>query len=266
MTDARTDLDRLLVATDFSEHARNALLRAAMLPCRDDARKLLVHIVAPGEPPEEIDARLDAERAAVPGVWSTEVREARPGAELVELARRERAQLLVVGAKGEDTFKKLLLGSVSERVMRTSSVPVLVVRGAATAPYARALWAVDARSPSHAGYEAARRLGLPKGAIDVAYARRARISVRPTLALIGEGLVGLDAFLDDHHLDVGERLVGLGDPRQYVLEMLERGRYDLLVVGHRHRSTLGWVMLGSVAESLVRLASCDVLVVPEPSR
>lgn len=57
-----------------------------------------------------------------------------------------------------------------------------------------------------------------------------------------------------------------GDPATALLKELEGGRHDLVVVGTHGRSGLAHLMLGSVAEKLVRHAPVPVLTVPKPSR
>jgi nucleotide-binding universal stress UspA family protein len=56
-----------------------------------------------------------------------------------------------------------------------------------------------------------------------------------------------------------------GDPRSVILDEAARRRADLLVVGTHARSGLAHVLLGSVAEWVIRGARCDVLVA-RPSR
>jgi nucleotide-binding universal stress UspA family protein len=50
-------------------------------------------------------------------------------ATIVQAARRHRAGLVVVGTHGRSGVRRLLLGSVAERVVRTSPCPVLTVNG-----------------------------------------------------------------------------------------------------------------------------------------
>ena len=51
-----------------------------------------------------------------------------PADVIVELAKRERADLIVVGTKGLLGVKRVVLGSHAEKIVRWSTVPVLVVR------------------------------------------------------------------------------------------------------------------------------------------
>lgn len=68
--------------------------------------------------------QLVGERAQVEGV----ITEGSPSAEIVSHARDDDCDLIVMGTHGRGGIDRLLLGSVAERVVRTSNVPVLTVR------------------------------------------------------------------------------------------------------------------------------------------
>jgi nucleotide-binding universal stress UspA family protein len=62
-----------------------------------------------------------------------------------------------------------------------------------------------------------------------------------------------------------KRLLG-GNPAATILEEIERGRHDLVVVGTHGRTGLPHLLLGSVAEKLVQLSPVPVLTVPPPGK
>lgn len=51
-----------------------------------------------------------------------------------------------------------------------------------------------------------------------------------------------------------------GEPYQTIIDTAEAGRYDLIVIGTHGRTRLARLILGSVAERVVRYAKCSVLV------
>ena len=55
--------------------------------------------------------------------------EGHPAEEIVNFAERNEVDLVVMGSLGKSGIERFLIGSVSEKVVRTSKVPVLVVRG-----------------------------------------------------------------------------------------------------------------------------------------
>lgn len=51
-----------------------------------------------------------------------------PGTEIVDYAKRMGADLIVMSSHGRTGLKRILLGSVAERVARTAECPVMIVR------------------------------------------------------------------------------------------------------------------------------------------
>ncbi len=138
-------IEMILVATDGSPASAAASDEAIDLAQRLGAHLLVVNVVNVPEvtaasaifPGTVFSAREDAEsiaRAVVDearrsGVVATYLTwEGQPGEAIVSAAESEAADLVVVGTHGRSVIGRLLLGSVSEYVVRHSRVPVLVVR------------------------------------------------------------------------------------------------------------------------------------------
>jgi len=68
--------------------------------------------------------------ATAAGVFSeSRVLEGNPAAEILRLAREKSMDIIVIGSIGKTGLEKFLMGSVAEKVVRNSPVPVLVVHG-----------------------------------------------------------------------------------------------------------------------------------------
>lgn len=154
-------IQRILVPVDFSEHSRTALRHATELARSYDSGLSLLHIVqqpvypyfyapVPAMPPvEEIQGiRKRAIRAleklideaSDPAIKSeTAVIDGHPATEIVDYARQHECDLIVTATHGLTGLERLLLGSISEQIVRTSPVPVLLVK-----PFGKLL--VDERS------------------------------------------------------------------------------------------------------------------------
>ncbi len=138
---------KVLAPIDFSETSRATLDYAldlvspggTLLVCHvvDDI-PLTYGYVGIAVPPPELTQRLSAEAAremeafvpkALPeGVrLDTRVLHGAPFAGIVRLAEEEKTDLIVMGTHGRTGLKHMLLGSVTEKVVRTSPCPVLVV-------------------------------------------------------------------------------------------------------------------------------------------
>ncbi|MFS8065085.1 MAG: universal stress protein [Byssovorax sp.] len=126
---ASPPMPRVLLSTDFSESASKAAEVARAEARRRGARLYVLHVV---RSPAAVAARAAelAELAAslgkeVPTVPITRV--GHPATEIVRCADEHDVDLLVVGGHGRTGITPALLGSVAERVARTSTRPVLVV-------------------------------------------------------------------------------------------------------------------------------------------
>jgi nucleotide-binding universal stress UspA family protein len=77
----------------------------------------------------------------------------------------------------------------------------------------------------------------------------------------------MDEFLSGTKLPSGlgiEKRLLAGNPAAQILKELERGHHDLVVVGTHGRTGLQHMLLGSVAEKIVRLSPVPVVTVPQP--
>lgn len=151
---------KLLIATDGSEIAHDAAMRAGQLFGEPDAVTVLAVITStPGddaggiegstETPEEAELDIRSEEAAarvaidaivgaLPSSWAQKVTPRIEGGDagpmIVWVAEHEGSDAIVVGSHGRGVFKRLVIGSVSEHVVRHAPCPVLLVRSHAGAP------------------------------------------------------------------------------------------------------------------------------------
>lgn len=140
---------KILFPTDYS-HLSDAALHAATSLARDSgATLLIVHIEEPpiaygggemyyGIPDpdrEEVRRMLHAVKPTDPAVpYEYRLVTGNPADEVVRLAEEEQVDLIVMGTHGRTGFKRLLMGSVAEEVVRRAKCPVFTFKpGAATA-------------------------------------------------------------------------------------------------------------------------------------
>lgn len=148
---------RILVCTDGSRVASRAVREGIELAASVGASAVVLYVTAPFEPPagyetsplaaqierHERDSVRAARRilgsatqyAAKRGVTCRALHVGRypPAATIVETATAERCDLIVMGSHGHGALGQLFLGSVTTRVAATCAVPLLIVRGSATA-------------------------------------------------------------------------------------------------------------------------------------
>ncbi|CCO06982.1 universal stress protein [Desulforamulus hydrothermalis] len=142
---------KILVPLDGSERARKALSHAVELAAKLAAKITLMHVV-PSLPPyvnTAVDRLGQAQQAIVEELMKngqelldqyismfsgnniavdTFIVMGQPADEILEKARAENYDLIILGSRGLGEIKGYLMGSVSNRVSRHASCPVLIIR------------------------------------------------------------------------------------------------------------------------------------------
>lgn len=144
----RFHIRKILVPVDFSEPSDKAVHYARQFAEQFDATLTLLHVVEPALYPAELgyvpfapedleQGRLDGLRkrltdmaVSVGGLVKTEslLRLGRSWKEVVDLAKNDGYDLIILATHGYTGVKHALLGSVTEKVVRHAPCPVLVVR------------------------------------------------------------------------------------------------------------------------------------------
>ena len=139
---------KILVAYDGSDHAIRALDIAIDLASKYGAKLEIVEVVdtaallgigvapIPGEVIQQVynkaksdveNAKAKAQQQGVKDVESV-VLEGDPATAILEYASKNGVDLIVTGSRGLSTFKRIILGSVSTKIVQDAKVPVLVVK------------------------------------------------------------------------------------------------------------------------------------------
>jgi nucleotide-binding universal stress UspA family protein len=136
--------ERILLATDGSEHSRKATAKALDLVQFSGGTLKVVSVLEISPHIYAVAPELTQEKIKLPKQYVTEVkeqatsrgimaegfvREAESADEIIiELARDKNIDLIVMGSHGRTGLKRLLMGSVTERVIGHAPCPVLVVK------------------------------------------------------------------------------------------------------------------------------------------
>jgi nucleotide-binding universal stress UspA family protein len=139
---------RVLVPIDFSDQSREAVSVALQIASRDDpdsgGQVAAIHVLpdlSPAEPGKlwntvKPTSRIEHATTALKD-WlkngdqhldTIDVAIGDPGAEICRVATERGADLIVLSSHGRTGLKRLLIGSVAERVVRLAPCPVLVLR------------------------------------------------------------------------------------------------------------------------------------------
>ena len=186
--------------------------------------------------------------------------------------------LVVIGTHGRTGLSRILLGSVAEKVVRHAPCSVMVVRpDGEPKAFTSVLCPVDLNACSREAMELAAALTAPGGkGITLLHV------VEVPVAYSGEPAVpDFVRDLDRHAAALLEKWAGelrlrttvpvtmrarIGSPGAQALAVLDDDpAIDLVVVGSHGRTGISRVLLGSVAEKIVRHAKCPVLVARKPT-
>jgi nucleotide-binding universal stress UspA family protein len=286
---------KILVPLDGRDEATIALTPALAIARATGASLLLLTVVddgatyAEGTAAEDSLRRLAAELTAGGLTVETRVRVGAPTAGIVDAALDAAADLIAMATHGRGGLARAFLGSVAEHVVAASPVPVLVLRpgGHAMTGVRTILVPVDG-SPGGA-------LALAS-AVALAGSTNARIllvevvvqlaAYRTLDADVYGGLYGGDPAWDDEALEAAKRytaglaerlraagaradgmavMAGALTPSAAVVEAIgataDRVDADLIVMSTHAHTGLARVLLGSVADGLIRHAHRPVLLV-----
>lgn len=202
-------------------------------------------------------------------------------AEILALAANKNADLIVMSTHGRSGFRRLALGSVAERVLHNATIPLLLVReGAAlhtTNPIEHLLVPLDGSSFAERSIPLAVELSTQTGAtltmlrvVQDLDAQNKQIIFKSEEA--AEEAVNQWKLLATRYLDElakGIKAEGVkvssmvlsGDPENLIGTIAETLPADLIVMSTHGRSGVSRWVYGSVANKVLRTASCPVLLV-----
>lgn len=279
-------LERILVPLDGSEVAEAILGQVCRLLRVKDASVILFEAVpVPVQPGVEYapllsDLKAEAERYIVAlerqlqkeGVHARGlVRVGGEATSVLDVARDEKATLIAMATHGRTGLSRFVFGSVAEKVLRASEVPVLLVRSYREAevgadrtpvqeiPFKRILVPIDGSEKSLAVLPHVKTFAKAVGASVLVLG-----VVEPTAegkAGEGEPLVRIavkDLAAEGIPVDP---VVRLGDPASEILDATKRHGVDLLAMSTHGRSGPSRWVMGSVTEKVLRAAAVPMLVV-----
>lgn len=207
--------------------------------------------------------------------YDTDVVQGDPAETIVDYAERYDFDLIVMSTHGRAGLSRYLLGSVTEKVVRLSSVPVLTVRMEEDEelrfPYERVLVPTDGsdvagRAAAHA-IDLASFLGAGIHVLSVVEDDALGPDVRSVLseneieAAATEAIEEIVATAEDRGIEDVTTTVAHGSPADEILAAVEDGDADVVVMGTTGRRGIDRILLGNVAEKTVRSVPVPVITV-----
>jgi nucleotide-binding universal stress UspA family protein len=294
-------IGRILCPVDFSDFSRRALDYAVALARWYGARLTVLHVhhapfpaatqltsLAPVEPvvvtpidleqirsriaaftPAEAQARVPVEPKAAEGDPAREI-----------LAEADAADVIVMGTHGRSGFDRLMLGSVTEKVMRKARCSLLTVPLSAPPPvgavpvlFRRIVAAVDFSEVSMYALRHAASLAAEVDAhltvmhvIDAPERLALWIDRDETTSYVRRWTEGAERHLRNAVSDetreyarVVQR-VETGRAYREILRVADEQQADLIVMGAHGHGVVETMFVGSTAQHVVRAAACPVLM------
>jgi nucleotide-binding universal stress UspA family protein len=289
-------INTILVPTDLSGCAAEALRHAAYLADWHGADLQIINVASrsmhqyeamlKGFPMEEAD--LDAllqpgdgadrhlPRAADLTISQTRIEHVSAPVAIKEYTESHDIDLVVMGTHGRRGTSRLLMGSVAEDVVRTVMCPVLTVRKeTSVAPgqaVRRILVPIDFSEPSQNALDHAKELAMTYGAeihllhVVEEVALPGAYGMEPISFVVPEIIQSTETALADMvKEEVGYEHVRVesvaGYPATTILDYIDEHDIDLVAIATHGRTGLDRLLLGSVAEKVVRRAACPVFTV-----
>ena len=286
----RVQLDRILVATDFSPISTRALDYAVSLARRYESRVYLAHVISPDAYPltapevtvRSVDKQLMEAKTKTQGLLMADRFHGVPYEVYIEtgalwpvldrIIKKYGIDLVVVGTHGMGAVKKVLIGSGAEQIFRQCPEPVLTVGPAVEDRYPterefkNILFATDFGLGAEREAAFAFSLGQEHDAtVTLLYVvRHMEDYSEDGMALKREAIRNQLRELVPEHGDVWcqtQLRMRVGDPAEEILRVAEETSADLIVMGAKHRAGLPGHVPGTKAYKVVTRSHCPVLTV-----
>jgi nucleotide-binding universal stress UspA family protein len=277
-----TRITHILVATDLTDRSELAIRRALQLQQQMDATLALIHVVEPGlmgdlaarrrlDAEAFLDGRIANLAAEIRSRCSCKVAVGDALNAIACEAQVQGADLIVLGEPGKYRYADLFMGTTAERVVRTSPIPVLMVKGVTAGPYRRLLVPFDLSEGARRALTTSLAIA-PTAEVRIVHAWRPPIAtlarqhalpdavrkendeIRASIERVAKGAA---AELPAQHRALNVDMV---EDNPYAVLRSESGWPDLLAMGTHARNRLATDMIGSLARHMLAEAPCDVLV------
>ena len=271
-------MKKILVPVDFSDFSKYALEVAAKLAKQHGAGIVLLHMIgmsdsvlANSELAEEAEAKYFlklakdkikelTEQRHLKGIpVNAVIQNYKDFEEVNHVAQEQNCDLIVMGSHGASGIRELFVGSNTEKVVRSSDLPVMVIKSSPVDfNIQRMVMACDLDLENIPVYKKAEQFAkLNRASLEMVYVHSAganfmgRDDVTQRLEAFKQGLgTDIDIHFYDHN-SVGKGIL------QYCFEK----NADLLVIPTHGRKGLARFIVGSLAESVSNHAKIPVMTI-----
>lgn len=276
-------IERILIPTDLSDFAAQALRYGAMLRERAGSRLTLLYADETYLPVDLLEAPLgyylenapqsreklqqkftEYATAQIGGKFETVVVQDSPARAILNTAKSVQADLVIMGTHGRSGVRRAILGSVTENVLHEIEAPLLTITpllmaGRETA-FSRILCPVNfTYIAREALQEACRFAQLFNAELSVMYVVEGLPANR-----VEQVEQAFRQWVDPQVRDrcrFTKLLVRDGDPAERVLAAAFEQSSDLIVIGAQHKYFSDATVIGTTTQRITRFARCPVLTI-----
>ena len=285
-------IEKLLLPTDCSEFSEGAIREAVNLAKTCSSKLFVVSVIETNPEYESIAPQLieKAEKETRQHLESVKNRAAKEGVDceiiarqgedpykyIVDEAAKHQVSMIIMGRRGRKGLKRLMMGSVTAKVIGHSPCNVLVVPRAARLEFRKILVATDGSKYSNAAASEAVAIAKRCGANLIAASVVPYESISPLGIVHSEmqwelvteesrkaaesNIKNVKEIAEKEDVKI-EELILEGRPYEAIINAAKEKRVDLIVVGSHGRTGLDRLLMGSVTERIIGHADCAVLVV-----
>jgi len=269
-------MEKLMVATDGSDYSESAIREAINLARICSSRLFVVSIVTTNlefqtvvpqvMEKEEKEARehLDSVKswAAKEGIECDVIDRLseEPFQDIIDLAEKNKVDMIIVGTHGRTGLKRLMMGSVTAKVIGHAHCNVLVVPLHAKVECRNILVATDGSKYSAAA--ASEAIGIAKKCGSSLFV----ISVASTdteVASAAGNVKKVTDMAEKENIHI-EGIAVKGKPYEAITETAKQKRADLIIMGSHGKTGIERLLMGSVTERVIGHSGTAVLVVRKP--
>jgi len=278
-------LERILLATDFSQASDDALQMAVFVAKAFHSQMIPIHVI-----PEIQDSPLAIEMVKKTvtkrlqeiknsinkegvNVVESIVVSGTPSDQIIQHAGVKDVNVIIVGSGEKGSEGKFRLGITAGRLIRHSTKPVWVVKQGTKPPIKKILCPVDFSNPAARAlanaihlarnFQAELTVLMVTHRVSQLYPSMAKVEAKEQQAYAKQEKSLFEQFLQkfDFYKISWNKLVKQGKPHEEILRVARETQCDVIVMGSMGRTKLKRMLMGSVAEKVTRVVPCSIITV-----
>jgi nucleotide-binding universal stress UspA family protein len=290
----------VVVATDLSEIADCAILRAIEIAKSANANLTILHVVEKKNFDNFLETIIPKELLQTPTEYATTliqekiytllrhkvqlnyavISSGKPAVKILQYVRKNKVDLLVIGAHGKHSMRDLFVGTTAEYISERTTCPVLITKNTNEKPYKKILVPVDFSDVSKAALNYTIKL-FPNSNIRLIHVgdhefehllkeedqkgeikRNNLIKMRKAILFYLESKMKKFISRCKRKITKSSYNIVLGYPGPTIVKETMGKKCDLVVMGTQGHGMLHYHFIGSVAKWVMADSDKDILLIP----